>query len=86
MLTCWQRRNMMRVAESRSSRVSGLLQLLHSTYLQHSTPSSESHNQSELHRVTLQSTLLSEDCFIALWSLSDALTELADPRDKQCLI
>ena len=31
--TCWQRRNIMRVAESRSSKVSGLLQLLHSTYL-----------------------------------------------------
>jgi hypothetical protein len=28
---CWQRRNMMRVAESLSSRVSTLLQLLHST-------------------------------------------------------
>ena len=31
--TCWQRRNMMRVEVSLSSRVSGLLQLLHSTYL-----------------------------------------------------
>ena len=31
---CWHRRNMMRVALSLSNRVSGLLQLLHSTYLQ----------------------------------------------------
>ena len=31
---CWHRKNMMRVALSLSNRVSGLLQLLHSTYLQ----------------------------------------------------
>lgn len=31
---CWQRRNMMRVLLSLSSNVSGLLQLLHRTYLQ----------------------------------------------------
>lgn len=31
---CWQRRNMMREALSLSNSVSGLLQLLHSTYLQ----------------------------------------------------
>lgn len=30
---CWQRKNMMRVELSLSSSVSGLLQLLHSTYL-----------------------------------------------------
>lgn len=32
-LTCWQRRNMILVALSLSSRVSALLQLLHNTYL-----------------------------------------------------
>ena len=42
-LTCWQRRNMMRVAESRSRSVSGLLQLLHSTYLQHRSATTEYH-------------------------------------------
>ena len=31
---CWQRRNMMRVPASRSSSVSGLLQLAQSTYLE----------------------------------------------------
>ena len=76
-LTCWQRRNMIRVAESRSSSVSGLLQLLHSTYLQHGSPSSESYNQSQSHRVDLYSTLLSD--LIALWLSSDALTALSDP-------
>ena len=36
----------MRVAESRSSRVSGLLQLLHSTYLQHKHSFSGGHSHS----------------------------------------
>ena len=54
-LTCWQRRNMMRVAESRSRRVSGLLQLLHSTYLQqHRNTPNESHHHKWACEVTLQ--------------------------------
>ena len=81
-LTCWQRRNMIRVAESRSRSVSGLLQLLHSTYLQHRYTSTESHHQNLAYNVILQQGIanLWSWNIVALWQSSSTWTQLTEPQ------